>query len=424
MSDFGSKKILDFPNENRVKPTMIVYTPFIGVPPVGGPELYIMNTLKGMVSNFNVHLFVGSSPSSPQQLRSDISRIGIASSFFFKNYIFRNKVFAKIVRAFEAVGFSIQRRKEARALLALADSVNASAIWVIYGNTSFQLIRCIRRLSISMPIVLDTDSVWSDFIQRSIRHAPIYRRPAIYINTQLRRFQESRYLKYANSITAVSRIDQSRYEQITSSSSGIFVKPNVIDLDDYNGNFQPSFVQSEMYICLTGSFGHKSSAMDTSTKWFVDEIWPLICELHTELWLYIVGRNAKVNWSTVVQNRIRVFSDVKSTVPFIANSQAVIVPLLFESGTRFKILEAGALSRPVVTTSLGAEGLDVRHREHLYVAESAIEFAESVSLAYRDNQNFDLGKNLNNFVTANHTVNSLEPLIIMSYDFAVIASSK
>jgi glycosyltransferase involved in cell wall biosynthesis len=52
--------------------------------------------------------------------------------------------------------------------------------------------------------------------------------------------------------------------------------------------------------------------------------------------------------------------------------------LRWESGTRFKILEAFACRTPVVSTTLGAEGLDVRHGEHLLLADSAAEFASAI----------------------------------------------
>jgi glycosyltransferase involved in cell wall biosynthesis len=62
----------------------------------------------------------------------------------------------------------------------------------------------------------------------------------------------------------------------------------------------------------------------------------------------------------------------------------VVVPLRIGSGTRLKVLEALALGKAVVTTSVGCEGLEVRHQEHLLVADDPRTFAESVATLLRD----------------------------------------
>jgi glycosyltransferase involved in cell wall biosynthesis len=147
--------------------------------------------------------------------------------------------------------------------------------------------------------------------------------------------------------------------------------------------------------------------MDLSTRWFVSEIWPLIRKKHQDIWLYIVGKNARFNWFNDDENQIRVFSDVASTSSFLAGSSAVVVPLLFESGTRFKILEAGAYSKPVVSTSLGAEGLDIYHAQHLYIADSPIEFSDCVSRACFSDESINLASNLHYFVQHQYSLNAI-----------------
>jgi glycosyltransferase involved in cell wall biosynthesis len=70
---------------------------------------------------------------------------------------------------------------------------------------------------------------------------------------------------------------------------------------------------------------------------------------------------------------------VEDAVAELARAQVSIVPLLAGSGTRFKILEAWAAALPVVSTSIGAEGLPVRDGEQLLIADTATAFAEAIS---------------------------------------------
>jgi glycosyltransferase involved in cell wall biosynthesis len=76
--------------------------------------------------------------------------------------------------------------------------------------------------------------------------------------------------------------------------------------------------------------------------------------------------------------RVHVTGEVASIVPYMRASAAALVPLRWESGTRFKILEAFACRTPVISTTLGAEGLDVRDGEHLLLADSPTAFADAV----------------------------------------------
>ena len=76
---------------------------------------------------------------------------------------------------------------------------------------------------------------------------------------------------------------------------------------------------------------------------------------------------------------IEVTGFVEDAVALIAQSQVAIVPLLAGSGTRIKILEAWAAGTPVVSTTLGAEGLEYRDREHLILADDAESFTAAVS---------------------------------------------
>jgi polysaccharide biosynthesis protein PslH len=70
-------------------------------------------------------------------------------------------------------------------------------------------------------------------------------------------------------------------------------------------------------------------------------------------------------------------------LPFLTNAD-VCIPPRFESGTRFKILEAGASGTPVVSTTLGAEGLPVESGRHLLIADTPEAFAEAIVRVIRD----------------------------------------
>jgi glycosyltransferase involved in cell wall biosynthesis len=75
---------------------------------------------------------------------------------------------------------------------------------------------------------------------------------------------------------------------------------------------------------------------------------------------------------------LRLVSDVPDVRPYIAAADLFVVPLRVGSGSRIKIYEAMAMRRPVVSTTIGAEGLPVRPDQHLAVGDSPQEFAHQV----------------------------------------------
>jgi len=113
-------------------------------------------------------------------------------------------------------------------------------------------------------------------------------------------------------------------------------------------------------------------------RFFRDRIWPALRTRPGLKWK-IVGKNPEAIRDLVVQDsRIWVTGFVEDAVAALAASQVAIVPVLSGSGTRVKILEAWAAATPVVSTSLGAEGLS-EAGEHLVVADDPREFAAAVS---------------------------------------------
>jgi glycosyltransferase involved in cell wall biosynthesis len=113
---------------------------------------------------------------------------------------------------------------------------------------------------------------------------------------------------------------------------------------------------------------------------FVKEIWPLIRERHPSAVFQIVGRNpgrSVIRLSAV--EGVQVVGTVPDVRPYLAQAAVVVVPLLVGGGTRIKIFEAMSMGKPVVSTSLGAEGLPVVSGQHLIIADPSRDFADSVS---------------------------------------------
>jgi glycosyltransferase involved in cell wall biosynthesis len=118
----------------------------------------------------------------------------------------------------------------------------------------------------------------------------------------------------------------------------------------------------------------------SAVRYFRRDVWPQLRERWPGLVWRLVGKNPEaVRQFTIGDSRIEVKGQVDHAVPELARAKLAVVPLLAGSGTRLKVLEAWAAGLPVVSTSVGAEGLPVREGEHILLADTAVTFAGAVS---------------------------------------------
>jgi glycosyltransferase involved in cell wall biosynthesis len=132
-----------------------------------------------------------------------------------------------------------------------------------------------------------------------------------------------------------------------------------------------------------------------SMLYFCRDIMPLVSEQIADCSLTIAGqRPVDSIRALAADRRIEVTGYVDDERELAANCGVFIVPLRSGSGVRVKILNALAMGLPVVSTSIGAEGLAVRSGEHLMIADSPAEFAKAVVEVLRDRELADhLGSN-------------------------------
>jgi glycosyltransferase involved in cell wall biosynthesis len=147
--------------------------------------------------------------------------------------------------------------------------------------------------------------------------------------------------------------------------------PNCISLSSYSSVSKTARPNS---LIFSGSLRY--SANHDAMIWFLSEMFPLVQSEVPQVRLTITGDHAGLPLpSNQSVDRTGLVDDVR---PLIASSWISVVPIRKGGGTRLKILEAMALRTPVVSTSKGAEGLGLRHNEHIMIADTPEDFAQEV----------------------------------------------
>lgn len=173
--------------------------------------------------------------------------------------------------------------------------------------------------------------------------------------------------------TVASEVERSRLGAIGCELARVAVVPNGVE-EAYLDVSRPKAANRIVY---PGALTF-SANLDAVT-YFLRDIWPILKRERSELTFEITGSHAGVDVEALPNREgVVLAGHVEDIADTVARSSVCVVPLRLGGGTRLKILEAMALGTPVVASTKGAEGLDVRDGVHLLLADRPDEFARAV----------------------------------------------
>lgn len=396
-------------------------TPILEHPPAGGPTLRIENSIKALSRVCELHVV---SRVRQKNIGGKVAKDfykGLSKTFRYSpssNPILTNRYARKVRGRFDWLN-DFDTRRDVSFLLGVVDKHDIDVLWFGYGNISFDLMAAVRKARPGLKLVCDTDSVWSRFVLRELPYiTDDKRRQAVEKEGRAKEGEEKLWVDFCNVTTGVSDIDVAYYRSIAADPLRVYRFSNVIDLESYELRPPPpsDFRRPCMY--LAGTFGHPDSPMDVAARWVSNEILPLVKAAIPDIHFYIVGTGSENTLGDSKDPAITATGKLPSVLPYLCNADVALVPLKFESGTRFKILEAAACRVPIVSTSLGAEGLPVIDGEHVLIADTAARFAEAVTQVI-NNQPLGkhLGHNCNDLIRQNFSIeyHTKEASLILDY---------
>lgn len=161
-------------------------------------------------------------------------------------------------------------------------------------------------------------------------------------------------------------------------SANILIIPTIHSLAANVNNYE-----HRRDILFIGGFGHKPNV--DAVKYFIKDILPEILKQNPTLEFKIIGSNLPDSIKKLQDKNIKAIGFVEDIEPYLTSSMILVAPLRFGAGVKGKITQSLSFGLPVVTTSLGAEGLNLIHRENALIADGVEEFAACVSEIYSDN---------------------------------------
>ncbi len=190
---------------------------------------------------------------------------------------------------------------------------------------------------------------------------------------RMRRFTR-KILRDVDVVAVTSDVERELFGDLLRAPDQCVVIPSVLDLRDYEGEYGPRDHHALLY---AGSFGYIANY--EAMQWFTREVFGHITG-RENVKVRVTGNTAGRDLAPLRQAcpQVEFTGFVDDIRPYFARSGVCIVPILTGGSTRLKIVEAMAWGTPVVSTRIGAEGLEVTHGENIMLADTPIDFAGAI----------------------------------------------
>ncbi|MCS6285469.1 MAG: glycosyltransferase [Nitrospira sp.] len=194
------------------------------------------------------------------------------------------------------------------------------------------------------------------------------------------------------------------------------IVPNGVDVE----YFLPAQGHDAPALIYTG--GMNMFANRDAVMFFLSDIWPLIRTRVPGVRFFAVGQDPPKELSALAERdpQVVVTGYVTDVRPLVRDASVYVVPLRVGGGTRLKVLDAMAMGKAMVSTSIGCEGLDVRPDEHLLVADTPEQFADrTVALLEDKNRRFSLGCAARELVERRYSWRTIGGQLLDAYRMAI-----
>lgn len=233
---------------------------------------------------------------------------------------------------------------------------------------------------------------------------------AIYSSVQARRLRslERTILRRAARVLAVSEVDATALASLDPQQRGkIIVIPNGVDTSEYAPAVDPTPPLPDwgaQSVVFTGVLDYRPNV--DALVWFCRQVWPAVLAAEATARFYIVGARAGAQVRELASlPGVVLVGEVVAVQPYIAAARVYVVPMLVGGGSRLKLLQALAMGKCIVSTTLGAEGIAVTPGHDVAIADDATTFARTL---------------LHLLATPNHDLAVAARQLATRYDWAAI----
>lgn len=262
----------------------------------------------------------------------------------------------------------------------LLEAQHFDCIWVHVLNMAPYIEQCFSGnqswQSRSRPIfVLDQQNV-DELYYRSFVNSKVNVTWRMYAVLEMlkAKYLQKRWFPRFDAILSVAPEDLQKTAQYVDSRTSLWLAPNGVDIDYFQPVSQQDLRERTLILVFGGSM---DVAMNQdAVYWFAAGILPRIKQQVPDVQFWIVGRDPPAAVRSLAERQgIRVTGTVPDVRDYYRQTAVFVVPLRAGGGTKLKTMEAMAMGLPIVSTAVGAQGLDIESGRHLYIADNPEVFA-------------------------------------------------
>lgn len=357
---------------------ILFLAPRMPLPADTGGKIRTLNILKQLALESNVHLVCFSFEANDKDYLPELDKLGVKVTLV---PMLETTQFQKLYwLLFHGLPISLVKyhtKAMEQTLKSLIKNEKFDAIHVDHLHMAHYL-NCFKNI----PCMLDEHNVEYKILQRCATvETSVPKKIAYEAQSKKMNVFEAETAQKFSCVFTCSIDDRILLNKITNGLVPIYVVPNGVDTEF----FQPGMNgELEDALVFTGSMDWLPN--DDAITYFCKEILPLIWQRNANIKLYVVGKSpsAAVKELAAKDHRVIVTGRVDDVRTYIARSKVFVVPLRVGGGTRLKILEAMAMGKAIVSTTIGAEGITYTPDENILLADTPEEFAQKTVQAISD----------------------------------------
>jgi glycosyltransferase involved in cell wall biosynthesis len=252
------------------------------------------------------------------------------------------------------------------------DIVHLETLWV---TPYVEIIRKYSKAKIVLRSQNVEYSIWERLAEASTN--PLKKKYIQLLAKRLKKYEVSMLNKY-DGVATITDIDAVSYKNLGCKIPVIHI-PFGIDITNYKEDKLKTEYPSVFHI---GAMDWMPNA--DGVNWFLEKIWTRVQMQHPDLKLYLAGRNMPEWMKQLTIKNVVVEGEVADSHKFINTKSIMIVPLSSGGGMRVKIIEGMALGKTIISTVIGAEGIEYENKKNILIANTELEFIEAINKCVTD----------------------------------------
>ncbi|MFD1628705.1 glycosyltransferase family 4 protein [Pseudopedobacter beijingensis] len=318
-----------------------------------------------------------------------------------KHFVYTNSIDDEVFRQINFYTYSVDDRVNAKAAffnLFTNKSYNVSRYFETYcanklaqllKNESFDVV-LFEGLQVASYIdVVQSNTAAKLFFRSHNIESKVWKRLAlkesflprrIYLNLLSKRLHlfETGVINRFDVLLAISSADEHFFRSMGCTQKVLTI-PVALDLTEYVTTTALTPHKSVGYI---GSMDWRPNI--EGLRWFLDQVWPQLQELRSGIKFHLAGKKMPVEFQLNNQPGYILEGEVENALEFIAKQHVFVVPLFAGGGMRVKIIEAMALGKCVIATSIAAEGINYLHDKNILIADKTDDFYKQILRCFTD----------------------------------------